>query len=622
MNRKMLSGGALLLALGLFVAVNIVSNATLTTWRADLTENKLYTLSDGTLNILAELQEPVTLRYYYAQRALIGYPRLLHYGARVRDMLEEYAARSNGMLQLSVIDPEPFSEAEDQAVAYGLRQLPLGGAGEVAYMGLVGSNMTDDELTIAFFHPEQEESLEYELTKLVFNLANPKRRVVGVISELPLFGAPGGQPWTLVNMLRETFEVRDLGRSTPAIPAGVDTLLLIHPKALSEQTRFAIDQFVLRGGRAMIFVDPLSEADDTQPDPEAPMVMPRVESDLPELFQRWGLELMPQKIAGDPAAAIRIQIDSGRGLQEVEYVPWLRLDQSHFNSEDFVTNQLGHLNMGSAGILRPLEDATTEFTPLIRTSPQSMAYERDAIIFQRNPAVLLEIFEPGGESLVIAARINGPVESAFPDGPPASVAERVPAAAEDYLPRSRGPVNLVVVADTDFLSDRFWVQVQNFMGVRVPYPVANNADFVINTLDHLGGNSDLISLRSRGRSDRPFTRVQAIQREAEAQFRDKEQALQRKLEETEARLEQLQQQRDDAGASVMLSPAQRQEIERFREEQINTRQELRAVQHDLQRNIQRLGTQIKFINIGLVPILVGLFAVGMGLYRLGRRPGT
>ncbi len=620
LKRRVLSTSGLLLAAGLFVAANIVANQILTSERLDLTENRLFSLSSGTENILKQLEEPIQLKFYFSAKLLSGAPAFLNYGTRIRDMLEEYIAKSGGKLELSVIDPEPFSEAEDEAVGYGIKQLPVNAAGDMGYLGLVGVNTTDEEEVIPVFQPNKEESLEYELTKLIYTLAHPKKRVIGVISALPVFGAatdgrPGGG-WNIVSLLREVFEVRDLGTEPTEIAQDVDTLLLIHPKNLSDQTRYAIDQFVLKGGKAMVFVDPYAEEDTASPDPQNPMVMPQTGSNLPDLMEKWGVKLVADKVAADLDHAIRVAYAGNRGPQEIEYLPWLRLGPAELNQDDFVTGELNTVNLGSAGILERIEGATTEFRPLISTGKRSMPYDREAVLFVRDPAGLLENFKPGDKELVVAARIRGPAKTAFPNGRPKKKDDDP--TDPNFVAESKAPINLIVVADTDILADRFWVQFQNFLGMRIPSTIADNADFVINALDNLGGNDDLISLRSRGHYARPFDRVEAIQREAEAQFRDKERALQAKLEETEKKLADLQQQKQ-GGSKLLLSPEQRQEIERFREEQLKTRKELRAVQHDLKRNIERLGTGLKFINISLIPLMIGIAAIGMPLYRAKRR---
>lgn len=620
MNTRWLSSSGLVLAAALFLAVNIIASGTLTSLRLDLTENRLYTLSQGTRNILADLPEPVTLRFYFSAKTFSDIPQLSTYGRRVRDMLEEFEAQADGRIRLSIVDPEPFSEAEDQAVAFGMQPVPVGQSGEMGYFGLFGTNTTDDEEIIPFFQPGQEQSLEYDLSALVASLADPRKRVVGILGNLPVFGSEptglgggGAGAWAFVGLLRESYETRQVPTDSTAIEPDIETLVVVHPKDLGERTLYAIDQFVLRGGKAMVFVDPLSEQDPVQPDPASPLLMPKRDSDLARLFTRWGLRLVPKKVVSEIDSAIRIQYTGSRGPQEVEYAPWLSLDASHLNQEDFITNELTLINVGTAGVLEPLPDATTRMRPLVFTGEDAMLYERDAIMFQRDPARLLEIYEPEGVSRILAARITGPAETAFPEGRPKSESDMGEDA--DYV--AQGDINVIVFADTDMLADRFWLRYTNYLGQRVPQPVSDNANFLVNALDNLSGNDDLISLRSRAEYARPFTRVEDIRKQAESRFREQERQLQQKLEDTEQKIAELQQSRGDG--QMLLSPEQREEIESFRAEQLRTRKALRAVQRDLKRDIEQLGTQLKFANIGLIPLVVAALAVLLGLWRL-RRP--
>ncbi len=622
------------MALALFVALNIIAQGLLGALRLDVTENGLFTLSRGTRNILRGLEEPVTLRLYFSARLFSGVPALQTYGIRIRDLLEEYAATSNGMLKVRVIDPEPFSEAEDQAVKYGITQIPLG-TGERAYLGLVGNSATDAEASIPFFALEKERSLEYDLTKLIYGLANPKKRVIGAISTLPVFGGFAGmqgdqpqfrQPWTIATHLQEVMEVRPLGDDVKEIPKEVDTLLVIHPKDLPEPTRYRIDQFVLKGGKALVLVDPLSEEDRAQPNPGQPGVPPKTGSDLPDLFEQWGLRLVKDKIATDLEAALEVAYSGPSGPRQSTYLPWLRMGKANLNREDFITSELNTLNLAAAGILEPIAGAATRFTPLISTGKKSMPLEQMSVVAMRDPASLLEGYQPGGKVLVLAARISGKVKTAFPKGMPGTdttekEGEKAKAQVDpEFIAESRGPINLVVIADTDLLADRFWVKMQSFLGINVPSAISDNANLVINALENLGGNDDLISLRSRGEYARPFTRVETLQREAESRFRERERELQAKLEETEQKIRELQTQKVE-GSALLLSPEQKREIELFRQEQVKTRKALRAVQHDLRKNIERLGTQLRFANMGLIPLLIAVLAIGVGMARMRKRPG-
>lgn len=612
-NKTLYSSGGLILAAALSVAIIILVNAGLTSLRLDLTEARLFTLSEGTVNIIQSLDEPVAFDFYFSRKTLIGYPGLMNYGTRVRDLLEEYAAKSGGKIKLTVIEPEPFSEEEDQAVASGLQGVSINTAGDRAYFGLLGTNSTDDELNIPFFQDSRESALEYDITKLVFNLANPKKRVIGVISSLPLFGETvAGQaptPWAIVGVMREFFEVKNLGLSPDELDEDIDVLMVIHPKDLKSETLFAIDQFMLGGGNALFFVDPLAETDRSQPDPQNPMAIPDLDSDLKTFLDGWGIEVLESKLAADITSAMRVQTRSPRGPQETLYLPWLRLGEESLNSEDFSTNELKVIHMGTAGIIEQKEESPVKMSALIQTSKDSMKLERDLILFQQDPNIILDNFVSEDKQQTLAVRLSGHVTSAYPEGKPGGDA------STGSL--KEGDVNVILVADTDILSDIFWVRSESFFGVTIPQPIANNGDFVVNTLENLSGNTDLISLRSRGEFSRPFEVVEDIRREAEDKFRDRERELQAKLTETEQRIVALQ--REGGQSELILSKEQNAEIEKFQTEQLKTRKELRSVQHELQKNIESLGTKLKFINIGLMPLLIMIAAIATGLYRTQRR---
>lgn len=622
MNSKLLTGTGLVVAIALFLGINIIANQTLTRQRLDVTKDGLHTLSDGTRNILNQIDEPVTIRYYFSAKQFASVPEFATYGKRVRDLLDEYVAASDGKIQLLVFDPEPFSETEDQAAGFGMEPVPLNASGERGFLGLVGTNSTDDEIPIPMMSPEREGSLEYDLTKMVYSLSNPKKRVIGLLTGLPVVsnqpdpttGQMASREWGVITLLREVYDVKELDEKNPKIDGEIDTLIIIHPKEFSDKALYTIDQFVINGGRAIVFVDPLAEEDRPERNPNAPMAMPEMSSSLEPIFEKWGVSVATNKVAADIDAAVRVSFRSDSGPSEVEYLPWLQLTADNLNQDDFATNELNSINVGSSGALVAIEDATTTFTPLIQTGPNSGLIERDAIIFVRDPAALLETFEPSGGSITLAARISGVVETAFPDGKPLTEEESRAPADTGFVAKSTSPINVIVVADTDILADRFWVRFQNFLGMQMPQAFANNADFLINSIDNLGGNDDLISLRSRGEYSRPFVVVQQIRRDAEAQFRDQERALQAKLKEAEAKMQQLQAQRGEGG-DYMLSQEQKNEINSFHKERLKTRKELRAVQHDLRKNIEKLGSMLKFINIGLIPILISIFAVGISIYR-------
>ena len=615
-KNSVISGTGLLLAISLFIATIILANTAFTTWRIDLTENKLFTLSKGTKNILNNLDEPVQLDFYFSQKAMNDFPLLANYGVRVRDMLEEFTAHANGKLILNVIEPETFSEAEDQAVASGLRTVSVNATSDRVYFGLVGANSTDDEKVIPFFQSNRESALEYDLTKLVYNLAYPDKRVVGIYSQLPMISSRGDkttETWTIINALKEFFEVVNLNENIEALNEKIDVLMLVHPKKIKRENLYIIDQYLLKGGKAIIFLDPLAEQDRTQPDATTPDVMPILYSYLDELLEKWGIEIAKEKIVADINAAMRVQASSPRGPQEIDYLPWLRLTEKNFNVDDFSTSELNLIHMGTVGSIEIIEEEKLEITPLIESSKQSTKLERDLILFQRDPTVILSNFKSDDKKLLIAARLKGRAESVFLEDQ-----KNNDEIIKDDSFVDEGDVNVILVSDTDILADHFWIRKQDMLGVSVPQPVSNNGDFVINSIENLSGNTDLISLRGRGKYSRPFLKVETIRKQAESKFREREKELQVALQETEKKIQQLQQEQGNE-KSYLLNNKLTAEIDKFRNERLATRKELRSVQHDLRKNIEKLGSQLRFINIGLIPLLITVLALLIGIYRANRR---
>ncbi len=621
----------LVLAVIAFLATNVLVDRKATGLRADLTQEKLFTLSPGTRSLLGKIEEPVTLRLYVSERLVREIPSYGVYAARVRELLEEYRAAANGKLRLQVIDPQPFSDDEDRAVALGLQGVPVNQAGEQVYFGIAGSNSADKDSVIPFLQPERERFLEYDLTKLVFDLVTTKKKTIGLLSTLPLTGQFMGprvppQPWAIFDQLSQFFEIQRLERDTASIPDSVGVLLLVHPRDLPETTLYAIDQFVLRGGRALVFVDPHAEGEMGRPGPAAQTG--QTASTIPQLLKSWGLELVEGKIAGDRQAARRVNAGDAQRVRSVDYLAWLTLRDAALTKSDVLLSDAQSLNMATAGILKPIADSGLQITPLVQTSTQSQELDVEPLKMAPDPVALLANFKPSGERLMLAARVRGVAKTAFAEGAPKvekkegedAATKPPPPPAAAHIAASKDPINVIVVADTDMLEDRFWAQVQEFFGQRVISPVANNGDFVINALDHLAGSDDLISLRSRGQSARPFAVVQEIQRKAELAFRAKERGLTEKLRETEAKLKELQTKEQGEGAARALVTAnQQQAIDQFRAEMVDTRRQLRDVQFDLRRDIQSLETRVRAINIGLIPVLIGVFAIALGWWRLHRR---
>ncbi|MCH8236943.1 MAG: Gldg family protein [Proteobacteria bacterium] len=619
-ERSRLAAGGLALAVVLLLAFNIFANATFQSLRLDLTEGKLFTLSQGTLNVLRAIDEPITVKLYYTKLLGERSPQHATYFERVRELLEQYADVSGGKLRLELLNPEPFTDAEDNAVAAGLQGAPLNNAGDLGYFGLAATNSTDERAVIPFFTPERETFLEYDLTKVVYTLANPERKVVGVMSRLPIEGGATRPPyspsprWAVMDQINEFFEIQSLPNELREIPQDIDILMLVHPKGLNDYTLYAIDQFVLGGGRALVFVDASA---DVEPTTRQQLGRPR-NSEFNRILKTWGLELTAGKFAGDLDAARRVNITVDGKMTVADYVAWLSLTPRNLDTADVVTGDIRLLNLVTAGILAKTDTPGTTVSPLVFTGPESMRISTEKILLQPDVVGMFRDFKPGGKPLMLAARVKGDVKTAFPDGPP-KTDDRTGDPAK-HLGQSEKPVNLIVIADVDMLHDRYWVNVRNIGGQRLLIPFANNADFVVNALDNLGGSEALIGLRGRADSRRPFHKVQAIRREAERQFRTKEKALLVKLDDVSSNLQKLER-RSGTDRDLVLSAKDKASIDEFRNEMIVVRKELRGVQRALRKDIEQLDAWLKFLNIAAIPLLLAIGTIILTVVSRVRRKG-
>jgi ABC-type uncharacterized transport system involved in gliding motility auxiliary subunit len=639
-SRRAYALGAIALGIVLFLAVNIVSNTWLGTARLDLTQNGLYTVSPGTRATLAKLEEPVTLRFYFSRESAAGYASLVAYASRVRDLLQEYAAISGGRVIVEEIDPAPFTPAEDEAVAQGLTGAPTQD-GESVYFGLIGNNTLNGHEVVPFFDQGREQYLEYDLTTIIYKLSTPTRPKLGIMAGLPLEAGSGGlmaalqgnsQPFTIYTQLRNAFDVQTIEPTADRIPADITTLMVVHPAGFSDTAKYAIDQFVLRGGHAIVFVDPLSEILNQQGAGGQPDAGERTTSDLAPLFAAWGVDYDPSKIVGDAELAQQVQVGGPQGPQVTGYVAWMRMMPASFNADDPVTGNLQQLNIATAGALKKREGSTTTFTPLLTSSTTAALIDTIQIRVTQNPQDLLRRFEPTGERFTIAARVAGPAKTAYPGGapprtPPPGAAPDAPPEPPPVTPlpaqvNEAQDINVIVMADTDLVDDRFWVQVQNLLGQRIVIPTADNGALVQNFVENMMGSNDLISLRTRERPTRPFILVDNIRRQAESQFLAEERALQDRVTQTEASLRALQGQGggDEAPTGTpVLTAEQQKQIDTFRQDLIQTRQSLRQVQANLRQDVENLGTTLAFLNIALVPVLVSAAAIGLAVLRKRRR---
>ncbi len=613
------AGGLLGLAV-LFLAVVMLSSTLLRGKRLDLTQNRLYTLSTGTERVIAGLKEPVNLYFYFSRESAGTHvPLLLPYANHVREFLEELAARSGGKIRLQTVDPQPFSDEEDRAATLGLQSLPSGGSGETLYFGLAGTNSTDGRAAIPEFQPDREQFLEYDVAKLIQELGSPKRPVIGLMSSLrmqgqmdPMTGQPG-ETWPIIAQLDELFTVRSLGGEADHIDADVDVLMLVHPKNLPPQTLYAIDQFVLRGGRLLLMLDPDAGAEGGGPELGSA-------SDLKPLLQAWGVDYDPHQVVGDleRGLEVRISMDS----PPIRHIGILGLRRQDLNTSDVVTASLDSINLATAGFLSPHPGARTSFTPLLSSSTAAAPIPVQRFAGLSDPASLRDGFKATGQRYTLAARVTGPVESAYPAGPPA--AAKAPTGPPSvHLGKSAGPVNIVIIADTDLLLDYMWVQVRDVFGQRVAQPFAGNGDLIANVLDNLGGSPALIAIRGRASFSRPFERIETLRRRADDRLRDKALELEAQLRQTESKLTDLQAQRADQ-ASLAPSADQERELQRFTAEKVRIRRELRETEHSLNLDIDRLNSWLKLLNIVVAPLLVGVAGALLLAWRRRRRqaPGN
>lgn len=592
------SKSALVLLAVLFLALTMLSSALLTGARLDLTEQRLFTLSPGTINLLREIEEPVTIEFFFSEGASSELPMVRNFARRVQEMLDEMARRANGGLVVRRIDPRPFTDEEDRAVLLGLQGIPVGGAQDALYLGIVGTNLVDGREVLPFVSPAREAFLEYELARMIFILSQPTLPRVGLLSGLPMSGGFDFQsgrslePWAIYSEITELFEVESIDLDASALPDNLDVLVLVHPRGLEEDLLADIERFALSGGRILAFLDPHAEAD-PGPDPMDPMgaLTADVYSTLEPLLGSWGIEFSVEDFVVDQGLALQVALQQGQ--PPVRHPGILGVTASHMNREDVITGELEVINMSSVGWFELDEDSPLSMEPLLFSSRSTDVLDTERLRFLTDPSLLADEMGNTGVRHVFAARFSGQVEPVLTAGDSGA---------------QPGQLNAILVADTDFLSDRFWVQRQRFFGTTLLDPFANNADFVINAIDNLLGNADLISVRSRGTSLRPFTLVDELRRSAEQRLRSTEQRLEIELAETEQRLGQLQEARGDADLAV-LTPEQEAEIDRFIAERVALRQQLRQVRRDLDRDIEALGVRVKLINIALMPVAITLFAL-------------
>jgi ABC-type uncharacterized transport system involved in gliding motility auxiliary subunit len=592
----------------LFLAVIGLSSMSLRTARVDLTEDRIYTLTPGTQSIVDGLGRPLTLTLYFSDHATRELPQLRSYEQRVQEMLREIAVRAHGRIRFRVIDPVPYSDDEDAAESYGLTPAAGGSNGERVFFGLVGTTGAPDtpvSQSIPFFDPAREAFVEYDIAKLLYELAAPRKPKVGVLSSLPVTGnmVIGEQPWTVMRQLEQLADVTNLApEGLTHIDPSMNALLLIHPKKLPEDAQYAIDQYVLHGGHLVVFVDPDAEMD-TSPLIDSNGTVDDHDSDIRRLFEAWGIVYDPTKVVLDRSQALTIDLNGNT----VPHPAMLGLSAQDLNHDDVVTASLQRINVSTAGFFELAPETKARMLPLVQTSDEAMVVPaqrvRDAA---GDPSTLLASYEPSHDRFVLAARVRDTFHSAFPERKDAG-----------HLGVAAAPGEVIVVADTDLLTDRLWIDVQPLLGQQQMTPFANNGDLIANIVDNLGGSTALLSIRGRANLQRPFTRVRALQAAADRKFLVKKGELENELYDAQRRLAELQPTKG-ASTPTTLSAQQRREVEQYLQRKLAIGKELRDVQHQLNAEIDALGLRLKFINIILVPALVAILGLIFGWRRTHR----
>ncbi|PKH00617.1 GldG family protein [Paraglaciecola sp. MB-3u-78] len=608
MKQKLTSSVNLFLILVVFIALVFVNNQLLSSARLDLTENQVYTLSQGSKQVLKEIDEPINLYFFFSDKASKNMTSLRNYANRVESLLTEYETFANGKLKLQVVDPQAFSEQEDQADQFGLTAANIGVAGEAIYMGLAATNALDEQKIIAFFDPQKEGFLEYEISKLIYQLSEPEPVNITLITDLALKGGQNpmtGQvdpPWTFLTQLEQLYSVEQLGSDIISLPDSTDVLLLVHPKEYSDALLFAIDQYALSGGKILAFLDAHNESDQM-----AMMAgpMPRGNSsNLQPLLTAWGVQFDTDNVLLDAMAGLDIRTqDSG----VTRHFGFVGFTTDQLDREDVITSNLEVINGASFGVFSQIENPESTWLPLVKSTLNSDLMDTGTYSMTQDPEELAKAYQSDNQTYVLAARLSGQAKSAF---------DQVPEGVKLIeLVKSTDNLNVVLVGDTDMLADRFWVQQSDFFGETMYTPFANNGDFITNAVENLGGSDALISIRSRGIFSRSFSKVDELTVIAEQKFRDQEQILQQQLEETEQQLVQLQNQQVEGGALV-ISPQQQLAIDEFMQKKVTIRKSLRDVRHQLDKDIESLGNWLKLVNMAIAPfILILLLALLRGIFR-------
>jgi ABC-type uncharacterized transport system involved in gliding motility auxiliary subunit len=611
-SKSRLTAVGVLLAIVLTLALNSIVANTFRSSRIDLTAGHLYSLSEGTRTLLGKLEEPIHMRLFMSGSLRDAAPQLAAYAARVRSMLDTYATLSKGKITLEVIDPEPYSDEEDQAVGFGINRIALQGADDSIFFGLAATNSTDGKAQIPVFTPDREAFLEYDLTRLVAELGQPAKPVVTLIDGLGLAGNPQLRqpPAQIMTMLKETYDVETVTGDVDKLPDHTRVVMVVQPQQLSDRTLYTLDQWVMSGGATLVFVDPFAETQlgrgpGQLPDDNA--------SDLDKLFKAWGIGFDVKTAVADPQNAIRTaRAVAGRQIEVANY-PWFAVRGDGFDHGDAITSQLQAVVLTTPGSFTVTGKDVTLQPLMVASTSAGYLPAGEAADPYGDPRALLPKIAKASTQPILAARVDGKLVSAFPAGKPEGSEN-----GDKPIGESVGKPNLIVVADADMLSDRNWIQRQNVLGQAVAQAFANNGDFVLNAVEQMVGGVALADLRSRTVSWRPFTRINALEQSAEQKFLAKQQELTQRVQDTETKIKSIAAEQKVKQGEVIASDTSAT-VEKFRAELLAARAELRDVQYNLRRDVEQLKAWIMVITVGIVPLVVAIFALVFALRR-PRRP--
>lgn len=585
-------------------------------FRFDLTGDSLYTLSPGSKKLVSSVEEPIQLEFYFSQSNESVPVMYKNYARRVQEMLRQYVRASGGRIQLSLVDPRPDSPEEERATAAGLSPQLLN-TGEKVYFGLVATQ-ADQQKVMAAINPQREPFLEYDLSQLLFSVQQVQRKKLGLLTGLPLQGAPANpmmmmrrqaaqQPQFILSELEKTFEIVTVDASMTSLPADLDALAVIHPQGLSPKLEYAIDQFILSGKPALLAVDPASQHFKQQS--QGMMFggpQPGVSSDLPRLFGAYGLDYRPG-IVGDLRNAAPVQTGSGGVMR---FPLWIYLKKEGLATDSLATAQLSSLLFVEAGSFRPAPESTAQFTPLVQTSAETGELDAAAAMMAQPETVSRDIKPDGVRTL--AALVRGKFKSAFPEGAPkdapAADGKEPPPAAPSApgLKESSGTSTVIVVADTDWLMDSYSVRRMNFLGVQAAEPLNDNLAFASNALEMIAGSPDLIGLRGKGSSIRPFLVVDEMERQANARYQSQLQALDDKLASIQQKLTEIQGQKT-GGNRLVASAEVQKALDDFRKQQAEANGERRKIRKALREDIEALENELLLVNLFAAPFAVVAF---------------